>query len=335
LSGELVARTEATVEDRLQRLSLLKHSDSPEFASYLGLVKAQAGTNAVELYAVSVWMIREGMAEAALAWLESCPPQTMEKQPAPMALVDCYVATTNWVALEEFLLKQKWEQLDYVRLAYLSRSAAEQRQEQGAEVRWRSAVRAAGERVGALRSLVGMARAWGRGKAEEDLLWEIGRRFVGERWAYRELESRYSREGKTVELNKVLGAMAAQEPKSVMIRNNYAATSLLLNQNTDAAHQAARDLYLAHPEEAVVASTYAYSLLLRNEVGEGLAVMGRVRSDELEEPGIALYYGVLLAESGKTNEAGVFFDRARGGTGRLLPEERGLLARYGPGKSGK
>ena len=176
-------------DDRLERLTILQQSKSAEFDSYLGSVQKSAQTNAAEVYGVSAWMISHGLASDALRWLTNCPPKLRAEQPVPLALVDCYLAQKDWAGLDTYLDGQKWTDLEFLRFAFLSRTAAEQNQRMGAEARWRTAVREAGDRLGPLTALLNMATAWGRGQAREDLLWQIAQRFPRERWALRELEA--------------------------------------------------------------------------------------------------------------------------------------------------
>jgi Flp pilus assembly protein TadD len=102
---------------------------------------------------------------------------------------------------------------------------------------------------------------------------------------------------------------------------------LLLKTNLDQAHRLALETYSrsstnASPD-ATIAATYAYSLHLQGRTSEGLAVLKKLPPDTLDRSPIALYYGLLLAASGNTNEAAKFLDIA--GSAKLLPEEKTLL----------
>ena len=173
-------------------------------------------------------------------------------------------------------------------------------------------------------ALLGMADRWGRDKAKEDLLWQIAQRFPRERWALRELGRFYLATGNTRGLNKVYSAMANYDAKDFVSRNNLAATSLLLKVNLPNAHELAKELHGAHPEEAIITSTYAYSLHLQGRTREGLAVLEKLKPESIELPQIALYYGVLLSAIGETNKAGKYLELAQHAD--VLPEEKALLA---------
>ena len=322
-SRQLLADPRSQADDRLQHLTLLQKAKSPEFTTCLGAVQKSALTNAVEVYGLSAWMISHGLTDHALAWLTNCPAKLRGEQPVPLALVDCYLAKRNWEDLESFLQDQKWGDLEFLRLAFLSRTAAEQNQKLGAEARWRNAVREAGDRLGPLTALLSMATSWGRQQDSEDLLWQIAQRFPKERWALRELERGYLKAGNTRGLNRVYSTMASHAPQNFAVQNNFAATSLLLKLNLPKAHQVAKQAFSQHPEEAIVASTYAYSLHLQGRTRDGLAALEKLKAEALETPSVALYYGLLLTETGETNKAARFLTIAQ--KSELLPEEKALV----------
>jgi len=156
------------------------------------------------------------------------------------------------------------------------------------------------------------------------LLWQVAQRFPREKWALLELKRLYFATGNTLGLNKLFAALASFDPKDFEARNNLAATSLLLKLNLPKAHELAKEVYIQHPEEAIVISTYAYSLHLQGRSKEGLAALEGLKPEALENPSVALYYGVLLVALGETNKASKYLGIAQ--RAFLLPEEKALLA---------
>jgi predicted Zn-dependent protease len=332
-SRQLLVDAHSAPDDRLQRLTILQRSSSPELKTYLADVQKTSLTNAAEVYGVSTWMIGHGLVSDALVWLTNCPAKLRAEQPVPLALVDCYLAGKDWQDLENYLQEQKWGDLDFLRSAFLSRCAGELNHKLAADTRWRTAMREAGDRLGPLTALMTMATTWGRDQAKEDLLWQITQRFPKERWTLRELERIYLVAGNTRGLNKVYSTMTTYAGDNFVAQNNLAATSLLLKLNLPKAHTLAKEVFTQHPKEAVVASTYAYSLHLQGRTKEALVILQQLSPEALETPPVALYYGVLLSASGETNKAGKYLGIAR--KGDLLPEEKVLVAeaakQTGPG----
>jgi predicted Zn-dependent protease len=323
-STRLLADPHGLPEDRLQHLAILQKAGGPEFATYLTTVQKSSVTNATAIYGVSTWMIGHGLVTDAMRWLSNCPPRVQAEQPVPVAFVDGFLAKKDWAGLDSFLADKKWGDLEFLRFAFLSRAASEQKQDRQADTRWRTAVREAGDRLGPLTTLLGLATNWRQDKAKEDLLWQIAQRFPRERWALRELERHYLADGNTRGLNKVYAALASYDAKDFRLQNNVAATSLLLKANLSQAHEMAKELYAGHPEEAFIVSTYAYSLHLQGRTREGLAALEKLKAESLESPQVALYYGVLLAAAGETSKAGRYLSIAQRENG--LPEEKALLA---------
>ena len=331
-SRQLLADPRALPDDRLQHLTILRQAKRPEFDAYLSVLQKSALTNALEIYGIAAWMVGHSLAGEAFGWLTNCPAKVRTEQPVPLALVDCYLARKDWAGLETFLEAQKWGDLEFMRLAFLSRAAAEQNQKLAAETRWRAAVREAGERLGPLNALLIMATSSGRQQAREDLLWQIAKRFPAQHWALRELERSYLAAGNTRGLNKLYSTMSSYAPKSFAAQNNLAATSLLLKLNLTQAHELAKEIYSAHPEEAIVTSTYAFSLHLQGRTKEGLAALEKLKPEALETSSVVVYYGLLLSEAGQTNKASKYLGIAE--KSDLLPEEKALVTeaikRIGP-----
>jgi Flp pilus assembly protein TadD len=323
-SRQLLAGPHPAPGDRLQHLTVLRRSNSSEFNDYLSAVQKQVHTNAPEICALSAWMISQGFVDQALGWLTNCPSKVRTEQPVPLAITDCYVLKKEWGALDSFLQEQKWADGECLRFAFLSLAAAELKQDLAAEAHWRTAVREAGDRLGPLTALLGLASSWKREKAKEDLLWRIAQRFPSQRWALGELDRSYQASGNTRGLNKLYSTMADYDPRNFAAQNNWAATCLLLNLNLPRAHEVAKEVFAQHPGDAIIASTYAYSLHLQGRTQEGLAVFENLKTNALETRTVALYYGILLAAAGDTNKAGKYLGIAQ--QSDFLPEEKALVA---------
>jgi Flp pilus assembly protein TadD len=323
-SRTLIAHPEAQWEDRLQHLAILKESDNPEFGPSLAALQNVARTNALTAAATASWMVYRGQAAEAQQWLSNCAPAIRAQQPVPAVYADCFAARKDWLGLEVFLEDQKWDELEFLRLAMLSEAAHQQKHDFAATTRWRSALREAGDRLGCLMRLLALAERWNRNTAKEELLWQIIQKMPRERWATTELERLYTRTGNTLGLNKLYTAMAGLGPANFALKNNVASTSLLLKMNLPKAHDLAREAYTEHPENPAVAATFGFSLQLQGKTPEALAIFHKLPSEALETPEVALYYGLALAAAGDTNSAAKYLSRSA--TAPLLPEEKQLLA---------
>jgi len=321
-SSQLIAQSASNLEDRLLHLGILRSGQKPDFDPFLQGLQKQALTNAAGVYAVSAWMISQGLVDQAIQWLTNAPAKIQSEQPVPLALVDCYLARKDWKRLQSFLEGGSWGDQEFLRLAFLSRATAELKDSLGADGLWRAAVRSAGDRLGALSSLLSMATSWEKAEAREALLWQIAQKFPKERWAYRELDRTYQAAKNTRGLNKVYAAMMSSEPSNLQVKNNFATTSFLLKQGLPAAHDVAKEIYQQDPGDPIICSTYAYSLHLQGRNKEAAAVVSNLSAKDQENPALAVYLAAIFLRNGQTNQACHCLALAR--ENDLLAEEKTL-----------
>ena len=239
--------------------------------------------------------------------------------------MDCYLNTANWQALRSLTSSGNWGEIDFLRLAFLSRAWSEFGEPLVADGHWRSAVSEAGERLGALTALLELANRWQLPRAREDLLWRMLRGFPDARWAQDSLGRLYFDAGNTTGLYQLYSKQFLRSPLNAALKNNLAATALLLKTNLTQASRWAAEIYAQKTNDPVIVSTYTYALHLQGRDQEGLAALQKLKPSQLEEPSTALYYGVLLSVTGKPDEAAPYLQIART-KGQLLPEEKQLLA---------
>jgi Flp pilus assembly protein TadD len=322
-SLELQADPNATLEDRLLHLTMLKEGGNTNFGSYLARLEAELAKSPEQVGALTAWLVNHKLTDEAARWLESLPEAARSQRSVALALADVFTAQKDWKGLQTLLETADWGNLDFVRLALLSRAAREERQEMGSQASWRAAVKAASEGSKSLAALAGMAQAWSWPREQEELLWLIVQRYPGERWALESLKQMYLATSNSRGLHKLNATLATVDADDVVAKNNLAALSLLLNLQTARAHELAREVYSRVPTNAVFASTYAYSLHLQGKTREGLQALEALPASQLESPSIAAYYGVLLAAEGQTEKATKYLDLAS--RGQLLPEEKVMI----------
>src|SRR5262249_11239559 len=127
----------------------------------------------------------------------------------------------------------------------------------------------------------------------------------------------------TAGLYRVLLQLSQIMPEDLAIENNLAQISLLLNVESAKARVAAKRLAEKEPQNAAYASTYAFALFRNGDVLGALRIMQKISPDQLKDPTIAAYYGIILARN-KDNEAMRYLDL--GAKAPLLPEEQNLIA---------
>ena len=324
LSRQLQMEKPPFFEDELLDLTILKEAGSTNFAASLASMRKQVGNEPQQINDLAGWLISRQMTAEAVQWLLGLPAKIRNEPPVVVATADCYAARHDWTRMEKLLENRNWGESDFLRQALLSRALREQRDDVAAQANWHAAVAAASGHRQPLAALVRMANAWGWDREKEESAWLLVQRFPGERWALQMLDGLYAANGNTRGLQRVYAALLKADDSDIMAKNNFAAVSLLLHMQLPEAHEIATANYARAPQDAVMASTYAYSLHLQGRTGEGLKVLEKLSQDQLRLPAVATYYGVLLAAAGRPAEANPYLDIAA--RSNLLPEEKMLVA---------
>jgi tetratricopeptide (TPR) repeat protein len=325
-STQLVASAQATVADRLQHLGILRQRQSADFAIRLQAVQQSAVTNALAVAEVAAWMQANNLLAEDLRWLTNLPAGLQSQPAIRLSLANGYLQSADWTTLRDFASKGNWEEMEFLRLALVARAWSQLDMKQMAESNWAAAVNAAGSRFGALTTLLGLTEQWKLPHEREALLQWMIEKFPRERWAQHALEELYLAAGDTANLQQLYAKLFAVFPQDIGLKNNLAATCLLLKTNLPLACKWAEEVYAGRTNDLIVASTYAFALHLQGRTPDGLAVLRKLDDRLLRQPDAALYYAVLLAATGATNEAAPYLKIARTKT-QWLPEEKRLLSK--------
>src|SRR5205814_6811682 len=141
-------------------------------------------------------------------------------------------------------------------------------------------------------------RLWNWPQESEDLLWAIVNRYPKEKWATASLAERLWLSDRTRSLLSLYAKMLQDQPGDLGVMNNLAMTALLTQAWEKKPHELALQVYNEECTNASFASTYAFSLLLQQKPAEALKVMNQLTPKQLEAPGVAIYYGLVLKASG-------------------------------------
>jgi Flp pilus assembly protein TadD len=323
LSRELVQQTNSTFRDRLLRLDVLRETRNAEFKPTLATFQRNAEGEPGRIYDLAMWqMTRTGPADA-LAWLQSLPPNTRTNPPVTQLAAECQVLLGDWRGLQISLEKQKWGELELIRHAFLARALRGQNLADSSKAEWEQALKSAEGQKAGLMMLQRMAAQWKWQSESEEILWTIVNRYPTEKWATQRLSEALFVGGRTRSLMSLYSQEVKTNPSDLSAKNNLAMTALLLEAAELKPHELAREVYQKAPTNASFASTYAYSLHVQQKDAEALKVMRQLRPEELENPSIAGYYGIILKATGDKARARVYLDRAA--KGPMLGEEKKLF----------
>ena len=321
---ELDSLSNRDFSDRLLLLSILKAANEAETQSLLEELKKDASDDAGKIGALIGWMNSQKISAEAVAWIKTLPPTLLVKRTTPLNVTEAFMATSDWDGLRKFCAGTKWDAFDYMRNALAARRALrELGQVQESSQQWKEAVAKVGTRPEQIFGLAELARKWGWQNEAIDLWWLATKDPINAEKTLRKLYDFYAGRRDTQELYRVLVHLEKVRPRDRAVCNNLAQISLLLNLDADRANRLAREVYEQEPKNTNYASTYAFSLYLQGDVKKALQVLAGFSEAELEQPQIAAYYGVMLANSGDFSRAAKFLDL--GEKASLLPEEEKLV----------
>jgi predicted Zn-dependent protease len=322
-SRQLTKETNSAFTDRILRLEVLRETKSVDFKPELAACQRSAATNQTDIYELASWEMAKNSPESALTWLHSLPANMQTNQPTTMLIAEYYAASKNWRALNTWLEKQRWAELEFVRHAFMSRAFRGLELPDTAKTEWEQALKSANGQKQSLVMLLRLAAQWKWVSEGEDLLWTIITRYPQEKWASQTLAQTLFAGGQTRSLMQLFNQELKATPANLSAKNNLAMVALLLGDKTLNPYDLAREVYQQAPTNSSYAATYAYSLYLQGKSNEALKVMQKVKPSDLDNPSIAGYYGIILKATGSRANAKVYLNKAS--KARLLPEEQKLF----------
>jgi Flp pilus assembly protein TadD len=322
-AAELIRETNHVFSDELLRLDVLRANRENEFKPALAALQGDAAKDSRKIYELVMWQSATAGPAEALNWLQTLPVETQTNQPAALLAAECRSALRDWPGLQASLQRQNWAELELIRHAFQSLSLRGQNLVSSSTIEWQMALNAAGNRKEALVMLFRLATAWNWAGQKEDLLWALIRNYPTEKWATVSLSKSLLVEGRTRSLMALYNQQVNANPSDLSARNNLAMTALLLGAWELRPHDLAREVFRRAPANPAYASTYAFSLHIQKKDDNALKVLEKLTPQQLEDPAVAGYYGVVLRATGKVERAQKYLRLAA--NARLLPEERKLV----------
>ena len=239
------------------------------------------------------------------------------------ALAAAYASLKDWPGLEQLARTTEWPPFDFLRRAYLSRALRGQDKKFPAEQEWMAAQKEASAQPQSLLMLARTVAAWGWETETVDLLWVLAKNDDTKLEALQTLYQHYAKLGDTSGLYRTLLRLVEALPNDLTLQNNLAQISLLLGADVERARKVAAEIKGKEPLNGAYVSTYAFSLYAKGDVKGALQAMDQLSQDQLRDPSVAVYYGVVLAAAGQKEKAREYLRRAA--EANLLPEEKALV----------
>jgi len=328
LSKQLAQPTNAEFSDRLLRLEVLLQAKSPEYRPALESCQREAAAAPAKLSDMANWLMRRTTATKALAWLQSLPLPVQTNQPAAFLSAQCLLQLQDWHGLQVAIQNENWNDLEFVRHAFMARTLRAQDLSEASIAEWSVALKLAsgpmdtGRKINLIQ-LFRLAATWDWNTEAEQILWIVVNRYPEEQWAAPALTQALMTSGRTRPLMELFGVMSKRFPADLEMKNNLAFTAMLLDAQELNPYELSQEVYEKAPQNPSYAATYALSLYLQKKYPEALQVMQQLVPKDLENPAIAGYYGIILKATGNPERAKAYMNLTA--KARLLPEEQSLF----------
>ena len=327
-SSQIVTNAQCVFRDRIIHLAILNARGDTNLPACLAGAEQIASTNHIAARELADWLNTSGRAAECLDWFNRLPAKFLQQGLLPLARADAYLALKQWPELQRYLSDSQWSGLEPIRFALIAWTALKQAPPEDDVVPWQTALRLGSASPEVLHRLATLAATWGWEARTEDVLWLAVEKSPAQSWPDAALTQFYLGNQNTAGLRRVAKARYGKAASDLVAANNYAAYSLLLDQDLPAAERAAATVYAAAPTNAYFTSTHALSLVKQGRFQEAREAFRQVTPGQLKDPTTAVYYGITLAASGLSAEAKPYLDQRS--QVRLLPEEVALATRRWP-----
>lgn len=322
LARQLDSFPNKTFADRILLLSALDAAKDNGFDAVFEEMKTSSADDPERAAALLTWMNMHKRATDAIAWSGKLPPGVMGQKLVQIALSDAFVANKDWAGLQRLVNSGNWGTVDFLRNALHARALREMGNAADSASQWNETLKKVGADPRQSLTLAETVEKWGWRAEAIELLWLIAKDPIKGDDALRVLYGYFAKNSDTQNLYRVLLHQSELHPEDRNVQNNLAQLSLLLNLNADRGQKIARDIYEKDPKNPAYASTYAFALHVQGDSKKGVKVLESLTPEELHQPGIAAYYGIILAAAGDARAA-EFLDLGEKAT--LLPQEKELM----------
>ncbi|MEO6971282.1 MAG: tetratricopeptide repeat protein, partial [Chthoniobacterales bacterium] len=326
LAQALQMSPQVTFADYLLCLELYRKLNPKEFAALLAKVKPVAARHGADFAQLLEWMNDHALASEALKWSEELPADLTSRPPAAVAVAAVLARTKNWSRLKRWTRNGSWGADDYLRLAYQAYAVRQARRsvaETEFDSLWDSAEQAAAPSQEHESALARLATRWElTGQAE--LLWlRVAKVPANRREALDALYQIYREKNDLPNLRLTAQRLHESSPEEIALTTDAARLALLLDRNTAAGRELARQAYDKSPNDTAAAITYAFALYGTGRTADGITILRKIPPDQLRDPHAAVYAALLFDDDNQVETANQYLALARAGT--IFPEEKQLL----------
>ncbi len=293
LADDLVMNKNATFDDRLLRLTLLRETKDSFRDSYLTQLENESQKSYASLNAMVKWIVAHQAAAQCSPWLEALPTRLLKKPPLAKSTVEAFLQEEKWEKAVEITLGEDWEDLDWMRLAYLSIAQAGSGRATLSETTWRKSVDSAQDDLGSLTTLLDLATKQNWPDQRVDLLWKLSEISSEPEPILTTLLAEHLQHRDTARAYRACSRLI--ETHSATLQNQWARLSLLQGENTEKALAFVRTQHLENPDALDARLVLAMGYLRERRFAEAYFLLRQLPADQLQEPRAATYFGIASA----------------------------------------
>jgi Tfp pilus assembly protein PilF len=323
---ELQMSPQVAFADYLLCLELYRKLNPKKFGALLDKVKPVAARDGRDLAQLVVWMNKNDLAGEALQWSEKLPDDLTNHPPAAGAIAASLAQSKNWSRLKRWTRGGSWGEDDYLRLAYqayATRQARHSAAEAEFDALWGSAAAAAASDPEHELTLARLASQWNLNGKAESIWLRVAQAPATRREALDALYRIYREANDLPNLRLIAQRLHESSPGEPGLAADAARLALLVDRNTAAGRELAKQAYESVPNDTAAAVTYAFALYGTGRTAEGLAIIKKLSPDQLRDPHAAVYAALLFDDDNQIETANQYIAIARAGS--IFPEEKQLL----------
>jgi hypothetical protein len=157
----------------------------------------------------------------------------------------------------------------------------------------------------------------------EETLWVSARNSKRPREALEELAKVAFEKRDAQQLLTIYSRLLELDPNDVAARKGWSRVAFLLGTERFRAGTMAQEVAQQFPTDPEAAATYALVLHVRSQDAEALKVLSRLKPEQLRDPAIAGYYGMVLVGNRRQTEAAEYLALAK--NARFFHQEEELM----------
>ncbi|MEM6821784.1 MAG: tetratricopeptide repeat protein [Verrucomicrobiota bacterium] len=270
------------------------------------------------------FLLTQGKLADAEDWLTRYFSQAPDSVPKFKAQIIMWEALGRWETIYDQVLRQKWDQSEFVRLLYLI-EATRRFSDADANVHLVRELISFARRSPQLVFLFDYnAKRWGWNE-HRITLWKESARSVLLPInqlipALKEADGQKD----LIRLFGLTGHVLALRPNDPLVINNYSMYAMLLNLNVNEQLKRAEQNYKKHPEALALRTTYALACFKNGELEKARDLMEEIPQEQRMQPEVAAYYLIVMSEQKElTSDLAGYATLAK--QANLLPQEQELL----------